>query len=132
MPARAIHCHSLCELLVALLDGNSNCHGHANHGVVTCADQAHHLYVCGHGGGACELRVAVHTAEGIGHAVGGRACSHVIGMQGTSGCSGVSGVSSVSGVAAQPKVPRIRQTAKSKIKNFLIGLSLCKITSTSL
>ena len=87
MPARAIHCHSLCELLVALLDGNSNCHGHANHGVVTCADQAHHLYVCGHGGGACELRVAVHTAEGIGHAVGSGACSHVIGMQGTAGAA---------------------------------------------
>ena len=35
MPEGAIHCHSLCELLVALLDSNCNCHGHTYHGVVT-------------------------------------------------------------------------------------------------
>ena len=33
------------KLLACLFDSNGNCHGHTNHGVVTCADQAHHLYV---------------------------------------------------------------------------------------
>ena len=38
-----------------------------------------------HGGRASELSVAVHTAHGVGHAVGSGACSHVIGVQGTAG-----------------------------------------------
>ena len=37
--------HSLRELFASLFDRNSNCHGHTNHGVVTCADQTHHLNV---------------------------------------------------------------------------------------
>ena len=43
MPTRAIHCNSRCELLACFLDGNGNCHGHADHGVVTSADEAHHF-----------------------------------------------------------------------------------------
>jgi len=31
------------ELLACLFDSNSYCDRHTNHGVVTCADQAHHL-----------------------------------------------------------------------------------------
>ena len=83
MPTRAIHCNSRCELLARFLDRNCNSHGHTDHGVVTCADEAHHLYVRGHGRRACKLRVAVHSAQGVGHAVGSRACCHVIGVQGT-------------------------------------------------
>ena len=37
----------------------------------------------GDGGRTGELRIAVHTAHGIGHAVGSRTSSHVIGMQST-------------------------------------------------
>ena len=37
----------------------------------------------GHGTGAGKLGVRMHTAHGVGHAVGGRAGSHVVGMQGT-------------------------------------------------
>ncbi len=37
------------------------------------------------GRGACELRVAVHTAESIGETVGSRTCSHVIRVKGTTG-----------------------------------------------
>ena len=32
------------ELFVALLDRNGNSNSHADHGVVTCADETHHLY----------------------------------------------------------------------------------------
>ena len=35
------------QLLVALLDCNSDRNRHAYHGVVTCADEAHHLYASG-------------------------------------------------------------------------------------
>ena len=38
------HCNSRCELLACLLDSNGNGNGHTNHGVVTCADETHHLY----------------------------------------------------------------------------------------
>ena len=38
----------------------------------------------GNGGGSCELRVRVHTSQCIREAVGSGACSHVVGMQGTS------------------------------------------------
>ena len=71
------------ELLGGVLHSNGHGDGSANHGVVAHADQAHHLNVRGHGGGAGELGVGVHTAQGVGHAVGGRAGSHVVGMQGT-------------------------------------------------
>ena len=33
------------ELLACLFDSNRNRGGHTNHGVVTCADETHHLYV---------------------------------------------------------------------------------------
>ena len=36
-----------------------------------------------HGGGTGELGVGVHTAHGVGHAVGGRAGAHVVRVQGT-------------------------------------------------
>ena len=41
------------------------------------SDQAHHLHMGRHGGGACKLRVRVHPSQGIGHAVGSGACCHV-------------------------------------------------------
>jgi len=37
-------------LLKGFLDRNCNGNGHTNHGVVTCADETHHLYVSGNGG----------------------------------------------------------------------------------
>ena len=58
-------------------------HGGAHHGVVAHADKAHHFNVGGHGGAACKLGVGMHTAHGVGHAVGGGAGSHVVGVQGT-------------------------------------------------
>ena len=72
-------------LLQRLLNSNSHGNGHTDHGVVTCAQEAHHLNVGGDGGGTCELSVTMHTAHGVGHAVGSGACSHVVGMQGTAG-----------------------------------------------
>ena len=35
------------ELLAGLFDSNCNSNGHTNHGVVTCADESHHLYASG-------------------------------------------------------------------------------------
>ena len=32
------------KLLGSLFDSHGNGHGHTDHGVVTCADQTHHLY----------------------------------------------------------------------------------------
>ena len=32
------------ELLACLFDRNCNCNSHTNHGVVTCADETHHLF----------------------------------------------------------------------------------------
>ena len=52
-------------LLQGFLNRNSQVNGHADHGVVTCAQEAHHLNVSRHGGGASELSVAVHTAHGM-------------------------------------------------------------------
>ena len=71
------------KLLLRILHSNGHGDGRANHGVVAHADQAHHLNVSRHGGGASELGVGVHTTQGVGHAVGGGAGSHVVGMQGT-------------------------------------------------
>ena len=55
--------------------------GSAHHGVVAHAQEAHHLHMCGDGAGAGELRVRVHTAHSVGHAVAGGAGGHVVGMQ---------------------------------------------------
>ena len=41
----------------------------------------------GHGGGAGKLRVGVHTAHGVGHAVAGGAGGHVVRMQGAAGAA---------------------------------------------
>ena len=68
-------------LLQSLFNSNSDRNGHADHGVVTSAQEAHHFHVGGDGGRASELSVTMHTAHGIGHAVGSGTCSHVIGMQ---------------------------------------------------
>ena len=35
----------------------------------------------GNGGGACELRVGMHPAHGVGHAVGRGARRHIVGME---------------------------------------------------
>jgi hypothetical protein len=53
------------RLLQSFFHSDSNANGHADHGVVTSAQEAHHLNVSGHGGGASELSVAVHTAHGM-------------------------------------------------------------------
>ena len=73
------------KLLTSLFDSNCNCNSHTNHGVVTCADETHHFYVCGNGGRTCELRIRVHTTHRVGHTIGSGACCHVVGVQGTSG-----------------------------------------------
>ena len=65
------------------LHGNRNGDGSADHGVVAHADQAHHLNVCGHGGGTCELSITMDAAQRVGQAIACGACSHVIGVQGT-------------------------------------------------
>ena len=41
------HCNSRCELLACFLDSNSYRYGHTNHGVVTCANETHHLFELG-------------------------------------------------------------------------------------
>ena len=60
---------------------DSNGHGSADHRVVAHADEAHHLYVSRNGRAARELRVAVHTAHCIRHAVGSGTRSHIVRMQ---------------------------------------------------
>ena len=71
----------------AVLNGNGNGDGRADHGVVAHAEEAHHLDVCRDGGGACELSVGVHTAHSVGHTVGGGAGGHVVGVEGTAGAA---------------------------------------------
>ena len=66
---------------------NSAGHGGTNHGVVAHADEAHHVHVRRHRGRAGELGARVHTTHGVGHAVGSRASSHVVGVQGTAGAA---------------------------------------------
>ena len=56
-------------LLQSLFNSDSHGNGHADHGVVTSAQEAHHFHVGGDGGRTCELCVTVHTAHGVGHAV---------------------------------------------------------------
>ena len=43
--------------------------------------------MCGDGAGAGELRVAVHTAHGVGHAVGSGTGGHIVRMQRTAGAA---------------------------------------------
>ena len=73
----------LCGLLLQAF-GHSDSYrdGRADHRVVAHAEEAHHLHVRGHGGGTGELGVGVHTAHGVGHAVGGGAGGHVVRVQG--------------------------------------------------
>ena len=44
------------------LHSHSNSNGHTDHGVVTGAQETHHLHVSGDGRGTGELRVGVHAA----------------------------------------------------------------------
>ena len=74
-------------LLQSLFNSNSHGNGHTDHGVVTCAQEAHHLDVSGDGGGTCELSITMHTAHGVGHAVGSGTSSHVVGVQSTAGAA---------------------------------------------
>ena len=75
------------ELLLAQGEGyvDGAGYGAAYHRVVANAEEAHHLDVCGNAAGAGELGVGVHAAHGVGHAVGGGAGGHVVGMEGTTG-----------------------------------------------
>ena len=74
-------------LLFALSNSNGHSHSRTDHGVVAHAQEAHHLHVSGDGGGTGELGVGVHTAHGVGHAVGSGASSHVVGVQSTAGAA---------------------------------------------
>ena len=74
-------------LLQGLLNSDSHGNGHTDHGVVASAQEAHHLDVGRDGGGTSELGVTVHTAHGVGHAVGSWTSGHVVGMQGTAGAA---------------------------------------------
>ena len=67
--------------LLCLAHSNGARNGRAHHGVVAHADEAHHLNVRRHGGGACKLGVAVHPAHGVGHAIGSGAGRHVVRVQ---------------------------------------------------
>lgn len=49
--------------LSSLFNANSNSHGHADHRIVTCANQTHHLNVSRNGRRTSELSVRVHTAH---------------------------------------------------------------------
>ena len=69
--------------LEGLLDGDSAGDGGTDHGVVTHADETHHVDVRRHGGRTGELGVGVHAAHGVGHAVRGRAGAHVVRVQST-------------------------------------------------
>ena len=68
---------------VGLRSSNSAGDSHTDHRVVAGADQAHHLDVSRDGGRTGELSIAVHTAHGVGQAVGSGACCHVVRVQGT-------------------------------------------------
>ena len=70
------------DCLFRLRDGNGDRNGGAHHRVVAHADETHHLDVRRNGRRARELRVGVHTAHRIGHAVGRGARRHVVRMQG--------------------------------------------------
>ena len=72
-------------LLQAFLNSNSHGNGHADHGVVTCTQEAHHLNVSGDGGRTSKLCVTMHTTHGVRHTIGSGTCSHVVGVQSTAG-----------------------------------------------
>ena len=74
-------------LLEALLDGDCDGNRRADHRVVAHADEAHHLDVRRNRARARELRVGVHAAHGVGHAVAGRARRHVVGVERTAGAA---------------------------------------------
>ena len=74
--------YRVSRLFHSLFDCNGAGDGRADHRVVAHADKTHHLDVRRNGGGTCELGVGVHTAHGVGHAVAGGACRHVVGVQG--------------------------------------------------
>ena len=74
-------------LIQALVHRHGAGHGRAHHGVVAHAHETHHLNVGGHGGGTGELGVAVHTAHGVGQAVGSGAGRHVVRVQGAAGAA---------------------------------------------
>ena len=69
--------------LQSLFHSHSHGNGSADHGIVAHAQEAHHFNVGRHGGGTGKLSVGMHTAHGIGHAVGSGAGRHVVGIQGT-------------------------------------------------
>ena len=65
-------------LLGGFFDGDGAGDGRADHRVVANADEPHHLDVRRDRGRTGKLRVAVHTAHGIGQAVGSRAGGHIV------------------------------------------------------
>src|SRR5699024_6800589 len=70
--------------LSSFLNGNGYSYSHTNHGVVSCSDETHHLYVSRYGGGSCKLSVRMHTSKCIGHTIGSGTSCHVVRMKGTS------------------------------------------------
>ena len=80
------HHYELCIAALALhglFDSNSASDSSANHRVVAHADESHHLNVCRNRGRTCKLCIRVHSAHRIGHAVGCRACCHVVRVEGS-------------------------------------------------
>ena len=75
------------KLLHSLGHRNSHGHGRADHRIVAHAQEAHHLHMRRDGAGAGKLRVAVHTAHGVGHAVGSGTGGHIVRMQRTAGAA---------------------------------------------
>ena len=76
------YCFRIFRLLFALSNSNGHSHSRTDHGVVAHAQEAHHLHVSGDGGRTGKLSVGVHTAHGVGHAVGSGTGGHVVGVQG--------------------------------------------------
>ena len=70
-------------LIKRLLNGNRARNSHTNHRVVARAYKTHHLNMSRNGRRSGKLSVRVHTAHSIGHTVGRRTCSHIIGVKRT-------------------------------------------------
>ena len=64
---------------------HSASHRASHHRVVTDTEEGHHFNVGRNRRRTCELSVAVHTAESVGHTIRSGTCSHVIGVQGATG-----------------------------------------------